>query len=278
MTVAHVIDVVVVAHDAGELLLPCIDSVFAQRPGGLVIVVDTDSTDGSVEAVRLAHPDVLVLGTANCGFAAANNMGLAHSTAPFVLLLNPDAELRAGALDALLACALTRPRAAIVGAKVLDPSGTLQANQAGRFPSLLQVVGLRIWRAWQSLWGNASYSPHDFPHARRIDWVTGACMLVRRSAVEVAGGMDESYFLYYEDIEWCRRMRDKGWEVWQTPEAEVVHHLGRAGGQSELARRAYRESFFRYCDQQRLWGLKAVARLGLALGSVSARARSGSAS
>jgi N-acetylglucosaminyl-diphospho-decaprenol L-rhamnosyltransferase len=275
MTVAHVIDVVVVAHDAGELLLPCIDSVFAQRPGGLVIVVDTDSTDGSVESVRSAYADVLVLETANCGFAAANNVGLAHSTAPFVLLLNPDAELGPGALDALLACALTRPHAAIVGAKVLDPDGALQANQAGSFPSLVQVVGLRIWRAWQRLRGNAAYSPADFFEARRVDWVTGACMLVRRSAVEDAGGMDEGYFLYYEDTDWCHRMRDRGWEVWQTPEAEVVHHLGRAGGASDIARRAYRESFLRYCQQHRLWGLKAVARSGLALRLIISRARRG---
>lgn len=258
------LDVIIVAHDAGALLERCVASAVAQVPSDRVLVVDAESSDGSVEAASGAHPGVNVTRALNRGFAASNNVGLAATSDRYALLLNPDAELRPGAVDALVACAQSNPRAAIIGAKVLNANGSRQANQAGRFPSLLQVLGLRVWRAWQKLRGNAALSPRDFDRARERDWVTGACMLVRRAAVDEAGLMDEGYFLYYEDIEWCHRMRDRGWTVLQESAAEVVHHLGQAGGSSEAGSRAYRESFLRYCDQYHLWGLKAAARLGLA--------------
>jgi N-acetylglucosaminyl-diphospho-decaprenol L-rhamnosyltransferase len=271
------IDVIIVAHDAGSLLLACVESVVAQVSENRMVVVDSGSSDGSVDAVQAIRPGPRVIGVENRGFAAANNAGIAATKGAYALLLNPDAELRPGAIESLVRCAEARPRAGIVGAKVLNSDGSLQANQGGRFPSLGQVIGLRLWRAWQRIRGNIAYSPRDFTEPRRIDWVTGACMLVRRSAMDEVGAMDEGYFLYYEDTEWCHRMRDNGWEVWQTPDAEVVHHLGQAGGSGKLAAKAYRESFWRYCDQHRLWGLKAASRVLLALRPAARPSRSGGA-
>jgi N-acetylglucosaminyl-diphospho-decaprenol L-rhamnosyltransferase len=271
----HDVDVIVVAYNAGGLLTACVDGAVRQVSPERVIVVDSGSTDGSVDVVAGNHPAVRTIRVENRGFAAANNVGLKATTGAYALLLNPDAEFAEGAVEALIRCADLHPRAAIVGAKVLSPDGTLQLSQSGRFPTLPHVLGLRVWRAWQRLRGNTAYSPKDFSRARMTDWVTGACMLVRRSAIEAVGPMDEGYFLYYEDTEWCHRMRDHGWEVWQAHDARIVHRLGQAGGQSELARRAYRESFFRYCDQYRLWGLKASARAGLMLRSALLRDHTG---
>ncbi len=258
------VDIIVVAHDSGPLLEACVSSAVAQASPERVIVVDAESTDGSVLSVAAVHPRVRIAAVRNDGFAAANNAGLEMTSGKYALLLNPDAELGPGALAALIATADARPDAAIVGARILDASGSLQAGQAGHFPSLAQVVGLRLWRAWQAITGNRALSPRGFTRTRSVDWVTGACMLVRRSAIEEAGAMDAGYFLYYEDVEWCHRMRQHGWEVLQEPTAPVVHHAGSSGGgASALGERAYRESFLRYCDQQHLWGLKAAARLGL---------------
>jgi len=258
---AYDVDVVVVAHNAGPLLERCIASAAGQVPPQRVLVIDAQSRDGSVEAAAAAYPGIRVQAAENRGFAASNNLGIAGTSGEYVLLLNPDAELRPGAVGRLVAAAQERPRAAVVGAKVRNPDGSLQANQAGRFPSLAQVIALRLWRAWQRLRGNSAMSPRDFDRTRERDWVTGACMLVRRAAIEDAGPMDDAFFLYYEDVEWCHRMRDHGWVVLQEPDAEIVHHLGGAGGGSAAGRRAYRESFYRYCDLYGLRGLKAAARL-----------------
>jgi N-acetylglucosaminyl-diphospho-decaprenol L-rhamnosyltransferase len=271
----HDVDVIVVAHNAGGLLRACVDSAVCQAPPERVIVVDSGSTDGSVDVVKGSHPAVRIVCVENRGFAAANNVGLKATTGAYAILLNPDAELAEGAVQALVRCAELHPRAAIVGAKVLGPDGSLQSSQSGSYPTLPQVLGLRVWRAWQRLRGNTAYSPKDFSRARMIEWVTGACMLVRRSAIEEVGPMDEGYFLYYEDTEWCHRMRDHGWEVWQAHDARIVHRRGQSGGQSEFARRAYRESFFRYCDQYHLWGLKASARAGLMFRSALLRDHTG---
>jgi GT2 family glycosyltransferase len=238
-----------------------------------VFVVDAESTDGSVDSLLAASTDkpeaeagnVKILPVANAGFAAGNNRGIEAGDAPFVLLLNPDAALLPGALDPLLSTARARSRAGIVGALVMNADGTVQANSYGRFPTLLNTIGLRLWRIAQSLQGNAGLSPRRPTSTIPVDWVTGAAMLVRREAIAEVGLLDEGFFLYYEDVDWCHRMHAGGWEVILEPDAMVVHHLGRSATPSADIAKAYRESFFRYCDLYGLWGLKACARVGLAL-------------
>jgi N-acetylglucosaminyl-diphospho-decaprenol L-rhamnosyltransferase len=259
------LDVIIIAHDSGELLVRCIASACEQVPADRVVVLDAESRDGAVERALVAHPGITTRRVPNDGFAASNNIGLSMTSGRYALLLNPDAELLPGAVLAMVACAEAHPSAGIVGAKVLSPDGSLQANQSGRFPSLPQVVGLRLWRLWQRTRGNPELSPRDFDEPREVDWVTGACMLARREAIDAVGPMDAAYFLYYEDTEWCHRMRDHGWNVVVEPAAGVVHHLGGSGGRSEAGERAYRESFVRYCDQHGLWGLRTAARLGLSV-------------
>lgn len=259
------VDVVIVAHNAGPLLEPAVASAAAEAGEQRVVVIDAASTDGAVAGVALAHPRITTIAVPNDGFAASNNIGIGATRGRYVLLLNPDADLAAGALARLVAYADAHPRTAVVGAKILNSDGTLQAMSFGTFPSLAQVVGLRFWRLWQRLRGNDGLSPRDFSQPRSVDWTTGAAMLVRREAIEDAGPMDAGFFLYYEDVEWCHRMRDHGWDVVIEPAAEAVHHLGRSDAPSDFVLTKYRESFFRYCDEYSLWGLRLAARVGLML-------------
>lgn len=259
------VDVVIVAHNAGPLLEPAVASAAREAGEDRVVVIDAASTDGAVAGVALAHPRIATISAPNDGFAASNNIGIGATAGRYVLLLNPDAELNAGALAELVGYAEAHPRTGVVGAKVLNGDGTLQAMSFGTFPSLPQVIGLRFWRLWQRLRGNPGMIPRDFSEPKRVDWTTGAAMLVRREAVEDAGVMDAGFFLYYEDVEWCHRMRDRGWDVVIEPAAEAVHHLGRSVAPSDFVLNAYRESFFRYCDEYGLWGLRLAARVGLSL-------------
>ncbi len=255
------VDVVIVAHNAGELLREAVSSAADQAGAARVCVVDAESTDGSVAAATAGLPEVTVVSAANRGFAASNNVGIARGTGRWVLLLNPDARLEEGALGRLLAAGESNDRVAVVGALVLNPDGTAQANQWGRFPTLLRMLGLRAWRLWAKATGNRTLSPRVPDSTADRDWVTGACMLVRRAAIDDAGPMDEGFFLYYEDVEWCHRMRDRGWRVVVEPGAKVVHHLGGSATPGSVVARAYRDSLERYCDLYGLWGLKLAGRL-----------------
>jgi len=260
---SRVVDVIIVAHNAGELLRASVSSAVEQAGSDAVWVIDTASTDGSVQALAAEQDGVHVVTAANIGFSAGNNLGIESTSAPYVLLLNPDAELQPDALATLIGVAETHRNAAIVGPAILNPDGSAQANAFGRFPTLASSVGLRFTRLANRLTGNAKQSPRLPKQTKPVDWVTGAAMLVRRSAIRDAGEMDEGFFLYYEDFDWCHRMRDRGWDVLLEPSARVVHRLGAAGAESARVEQAYRDSFYRYCDLYGLWALKAVTRIGL---------------
>lgn len=257
------VDVVIVAHDAGRYLEPTVVSVESQVDPGRVLVVDAESSDGSVAAMAHAHPRVRVVAAPNRGFSASNNVGIAATAGEFVLLLNPDAELAPGSLEVLVERARIDARIGIVAPRVLDPECTVQRGSFGSFPTLAGTLALQLGRGLDRLAGGHGLAPREKAATGPVDWVTGACMLVRRAAIDEAGPMDEGFFLYFEDVEWCHRMRDRGWSVVIEPSASCIHHLGKAGGGAGTASQAYRDSFYRYCRLYRLWGLAAVARLGI---------------
>ena len=145
------------------------------------------------------------------------------------------------------------------------PTAECRPNSYGRFPSLASVMGLHLWKSWQRLRGNSGLSPVTPSSTVQVDWVTGAAMLVRRQAIAEVGPLDEGFFLYYEDVDWCWRMRAAGWQVLLEPTAKALHHLGGSETSPATVSKAYRDSFYRYCDLHGLWGLKAVSRLGLAM-------------
>jgi len=258
------VEVVIVAHDSGDFLVEAVASAAEQSGAGTVWVVDAGSSDRSIEALERCVPGTHVLRGANDGFAAGNNRGIDATRSAFVLLLNPDAVLLPGALESLLETATARPSAAVVAPLVLNFDGTVQANSFGRFPTLRTAVALRSWRVLQCTLGNRERSPAAPSGTVAVDWVTGAAMLARRAAIDAVGVLDEGFFLYYEDVEWCHRMRDAGWEVVVEPRARVAHRLGGSTAPGGAVEKAYRASFLRYCDLYGLWALKAVARLALA--------------
>lgn len=211
------------------------------------IVVDNASGDGTPDVAR-AHGARLIANGANLGFAAAANQGLRAAATPLALLLNPDAELRPGALDALLAVLTARARVAVVGPRTRNEDGSIQLSfgpDLGLVSERRQrrlVQGIR--RRDPGILGEVealAARPHD------PDWVSGSCWLARRAALDAVGGFDEAYFLYEEDADLCRRLRAAGWQVAYTPEATVVHRLGRSAERAgEAARRAYDASHLRY--------------------------------
>ena len=257
------VEAIIVAHNSGELLLQAVESVLRDIPAESVHVIDGESTDGSIE--RLTHdvPGIRVHPVENFGFAAGNNVGIAATSAPFVLLLNPDAELEPGAVAALLEYAHSNPEVGIVGGLVLDPDGGVQDGAWGHDPSLTSAFALRVRRLIRSFGGPPVMRPPA--QASDVDWLTGACMLVRRAAIAEVGDMDEGFFLYFEDLDWCRRMRVGGWRVVLQPAARIVHRSGSSGGGSARGQAAYRKSSWRYCDKYGLRVYAMVARIGLVI-------------
>ena len=260
--------VVVVNWNAGDLLRRCLESVARHGPSAPhdVLVVDNASTDGSAEWL-LAHaesaasggPPLRVIANAeNLGFARANNLAFARSDAPLLLLLNPDAELTAGAADALLATLAADPRAAACAPRLLNPDGSLQPSVWPAPPTPLQILfeGLRLHRLLPaSLRARWLLGVHwDHTTRRAVDAFFGAAMLVRREALDDAGPFDESFALFGEDYEWCARARRAGWRLLFEPAAEVVHHGGRSAG--------------------RRWSAEEVERIKTEANSASSEARS----
>jgi GT2 family glycosyltransferase len=239
------VSVILVSWNTRELLLACLAALPAAL-GNLaaeIWVVDNGSTDGSVAAVHDLVPGARVIENAgNPGFAAANNQAIVASSGRYALLLNSDTVPEPGAIDALVRFAEQHARAGIVGAMLLNPDRSFQASYAG-FPTLwsetLSVTGMgvRLFGRW---YPNAGLQRSQV--ARCVDYVQGACMLVRRAAIADAGLMDEHYFMYSEEPDWCLRMRRAGWQTWYTPDARIVHH----GGQStRQARRAMVQALYR---------------------------------
>ena len=229
------LSVVIVSWNTRELLSRCLASLDAAL-GNLraeTIVVDNGSSDGTPGAVRARFPGVrLVELECNLGFAAANNCGLVAARGRLLCLLNPDTEPRPGALAALVDFLDRHPAAGAVGPRLINPDGSEQAV-GFRFPTLAQValdafpLGGRF--AGSRLNGRYPRSPRD--RAFPIDFPLGACIVVRRSAADVAGLLDEGYFMYSEEVDWCRRIRGAGWAIWCLPTAEVVHYGGQSTGQ-----------------------------------------------
>lgn len=232
------LSVVIVSWNTRELLLQCLVSVRAeQRRSELdleIIVVDNASTDGSAEAVRAADSDVVVLAQSeNLGFAAANNLGIEHARGNALLILNPDTELQPESLGRLWRTLVASEHIGLVSPVLLNTDGSFQT--AGfQFPGLVQTF-LDLYPLHPRLMGsqiNGRYDRGDGRSPFRIDHPLGACMLVRREIVDTVGAFDPGYFVYSEEIDWCRRMSDAGWTILCAPSATVIHHGGQSTSQA----------------------------------------------
>lgn len=222
------IAVVIVTWNSGDELLACLDSLHANRQSTSweAIVVDNGSTDGSIERLRKRFPGVrVVVNRENRGLAAANNQGIAASTASFVLISNPDVLYPAGALDALAELMARRERAAFAVPRIVHPDGRLQ-TAAGDLPSLGEaLLGYRLSRRGSSAQSGVWWHGWSHDQERTIGHGAEACYLVRRSAIAEIGLQDERFILDWEGLDWSRRAWQAGWEVWFCP-AAVVTHVG----------------------------------------------------
>ena len=197
------------------------------------VVVDVGSTDGTPGFVREQFPRVRVLEVENRGLGAGWNRGIEALDAEHVLLLNADAWLVGDALARLVALLDERPRAALAAPRLLNVDGSLQRSVRG-FPTLWRLATEYLFLrklAPRSRVLNGFYAG-GFAHDRAVqaDWMMGACLLLRRAALDEVGPFDEDFFLFSEETDWCRRARDAGWEVWFTPDAECVHVGGASHG------------------------------------------------
>lgn len=200
------------------------------------VVVDNDSHDGTPELVTRETPWARLVQTgANLGYAKAVNRGFAETTGEFVLVLNPDCEWREGGIRVMVAWLREHARCAIAAPRIVNSDGSLEYS-ARSYPSPFAFLFNRyslLTKLWPGNPWTRRYLLSDWDHAspRSVDWVSGAAMLVRRAAVAAVGGMDEVFFMFNEDVDWCRRMNLAGWSVDYVPPAETVHHIGASRGE-----------------------------------------------
>ena len=220
---------VVVTYNALPWLEQCLESV----RGLPAVVVDNGSSDGSQALVRERFAEVRLIEQGNLGLGAGWNRGIEATDGRYVLILNADAWLTPGSLDRLVELADSRPDAAVVGPRLLNTDGTLQRSVRG-FPTVWRLATeylflRKLAPRTQAL--NAFYAGgFDHDEVRECDWVMGACLLVRRDAIDLVGGPDESFFLFSEETDWCYRFAAAGWKVLFCPGGECVHVGGAAHG------------------------------------------------
>jgi N-acetylglucosaminyl-diphospho-decaprenol L-rhamnosyltransferase len=223
------VSVVVVTWNAVGHVERCLDSV----RGHDTVVVDNGSSDGTPELVRERFPDVRLIAQGNAGMGGGNNAGMRATSGQYWLLLNSDAWVVGDAVERLAAFADAHPRAAVVGPRLSNPDGSLQRSVRGD-PSVWRLATEYLFLrklAPRSQAFNAFYGGgFDYRAAARVESLVGAGLLVRREAVEQVGMFDESFFMFSEETDLLYRFRQAGWEVWFTPEAEVVHVGGASHG------------------------------------------------
>jgi N-acetylglucosaminyl-diphospho-decaprenol L-rhamnosyltransferase len=243
---------VIVNYNAGQELRAALQSIAQEMAGRPweAIVVDNASTDGSSDYAWEFAPQARVLrNTDNVGFGRGINQGVAATSAPLILIMNPDCRLESGAVESMRAELEARQQYAIAGPRVLDPDGSEQGSARGDPDMLTGLFGrtgpLRF------LLPSSAASRRNVVSSRResatVDWVSGACMLVRRTAFDEVGGFDARYFLYWEDADLCRRLRARGYEIRYVSAAIAVHQVGQSSRTARAASiKAFHESAYLY--------------------------------
>jgi N-acetylglucosaminyl-diphospho-decaprenol L-rhamnosyltransferase len=268
--------VVIVNFNTGVFLEKCLRSI-ERHKGDIevdVLVIDNASHDGSHERAVAAHPWVrMIENPTNVYLSPAWNQGLRETTAPFVLLLNPDAELWEGTLADYVRIADDHPQAAIVGPVVRNADGSMYPS--GRtFPSVTDAVGhafLGPFSRNNRFTRRYELDGWDRTTPKVVEWVSGACMLVRRTALEQVGEFDERFPLYAEELDMATRLGEAGWEVLFTPEVEVLHEGAVSTGRSRSSLLMHSRSVYRYYAKHRARGWKRVT-LPFAWAALRARA------
>jgi GT2 family glycosyltransferase len=255
------LSVILVNWNAGTELLDTLHALYqalAALSDFEVILIDNASTDGSAQTAAQKFPALTVIyNSTNLGFGAANNLGFAHASGRYILLVNPDLRMNSAALHVLLGFMETHPQAGTCGPKVLEAdSATISPWCARRDPHPWDVFCeyAFLTKLFPRRRLFSGYVLGDWDHASNceVNALTGACLLVRREVIEQIGGLDERFFMYGEDLDWCRRIRRRGWQVWYVAAAEVQHQGAHSTRQiDDRGSRWSLESYLRYF---RTWG------------------------
>jgi GT2 family glycosyltransferase len=262
------VSVVIVSYESRELLARCLEALAADAARAAsteIIVVDQASRDGTAAWLAAEHPGVkLVALGENVGFGAGNNRGAERARGRWLLLLNNDAFVRPGAIDELVRFAEARPEIGAAGPRLLWPDGRLQRS-CRRFPTVFRLATeflyLRKLAPRSRILNGFYYGEFAHDEPWRVDWLTGACLLVRRELYERLGGFDEAFFLYSEEVDLLYRAAQAGAETWYDPAAEVVHVWGgTAGRASALTLEEQARSHVRYLDKHASRAAAARAR------------------
>lgn len=249
--------IIIVSYNSRDPIYPCLTTIrrFPPRDPWEVVVVDNSSTDGTAEMVREKFPWVrLVANSTNLGYSKAVNQGIRLAQGDYFLILNPDIMVRSGSLQALLDFADQNQDGGLFGAKLLNPDGSVQ-HSCRRFYTFLVLLMRRtlLGKLFPNSRAVSRHLMSDFDHeeSRPVDWILGACMLVRRQIVEQVGSMDERFFLYFEDVDWCYRIQRAGYKVYYVASAVMDHQHTRASAASPFSRPlwAHLMSLLRYYEK-----------------------------
>jgi|WetSurMetagenome_2_1015567.scaffolds.fasta_scaffold99700_2 GT2 family glycosyltransferase len=240
MTASPLLSICIVNWNTREDLARVLASIsLGGVPDREVILVDNASTDGSPEMVKSRFPEVKLLqNEENVGFSRAYNRALGEATGRYLLVLNPDCVVHDGALAKLIEFMETHPEAGAVGPRLLNTDGSLQFS-CRRFPTF--AAGLfrntPLGRIFPGNRYSRQYLMMEWDHSlpQEVDWISGAAMLIRRRTLEEVGLLDEGFYMYCEDVDWCYRARQKGWKIFYLPSAGITHVMGRASDQRPRA-------------------------------------------
>ncbi len=241
------VSIVIVNYNTRELTAQCIDSILADRPQASfeIVVVDNASSDGSADWLEARYPHILLVRSSrNLGFAGGNNLGISASHGRYILLLNSDALVLPGMIDRAVEFLDANPGVAGVGGNLINPDGTFQAGSVD-FPHLLQEF-LIITKLGQLL---RPWYPAHGPCLEpcRVEWVSGASILLRREAVAHVGFMDERYFMYSDETDLQYRLKQAGWQIYYLPDLNTVHLGGRSSTSWRRRPMVYRGKLLFFC-------------------------------
>jgi GT2 family glycosyltransferase len=229
-----ILSIIILNFRTKNLLKECLRGIRMVKPAlpYEVIVVDNASGDGSAEMVLADFPEVrLVRAERNLGYAGGNNLGMKAAVGKYVMIINPDIFVAPGSFESLVAYMDAHPEVGVVGPQLLNPDGTVQQScyrfQTPLIPLYRRTILGKLPAGKRAV---AKYLMEDFDHKseREVDWLLGGALLVRRSAIDQVGMLDESFFLYFDDTDWCRRFWEHGWKVVYVPGSQMVHFHQRA--------------------------------------------------
>ena len=266
MSLSDEVSIVIVNFNTRELLRNCLLSIRASDLDAEVLVVDNASADGSQKMVRAEFAEIKVIeNTENLGFSAANNAGIRQAQGKFVLLLNSDTIVKPGAVVAMAKFLDAHPEAGGVTCRLLNADGSIQACVSGRpGPAMLffrlfgfsrLVRGDRARRAlsrWFPFLVGSTVRGYLDPYTAEVptevENISGACLMLRREAIEQVGLLDENFFMYFEDMDYCLRLRSAGWKLYYLPAGEIVHLVGQSSGgrMRDYSIHSYRSLFYFY--------------------------------